>query len=53
MRMKTIRRALVLFFVASSGFAQDAPRMEEVVQAYVRDRTFMGTVLVARGSDVF
>lgn len=26
--------------------------MEEVVQSYVRDKTFMGTVLVARGSDV-
>ena len=26
--------------------------MEEVVQTYVRDKTFMGTVLVARGSDV-
>jgi CubicO group peptidase (beta-lactamase class C family) len=26
--------------------------MEEVVQSYVRDKTFMGAVLVARGSDV-
>ena len=26
--------------------------MEEVVQTYVRDKTFMGTVLVARGNDV-
>ena len=26
--------------------------MEDVVQPYVRDKTFMGTVLVARGSDV-
>ena len=26
--------------------------MEEVVQTYVRDKTFMGAVLVARGSDV-
>src|SRR5687767_7790170 len=50
--MKTIRRALVLLFVATSCFAQDAARMDEVVQTYVRDRTFMGTVLVARGTDV-
>ena len=50
--MKTIQRALVLVFVASSCFAQDAARMEEVVQTYVRDKTFMGAVLVARGSDV-
>ena len=26
--------------------------MEEVVQSYVRDKTFMGAVLVARGGDV-
>jgi len=26
--------------------------MEEVVQSYVRDKSFMGTVLVARGTDV-
>jgi CubicO group peptidase (beta-lactamase class C family) len=26
--------------------------MEEVVQSYVRDKSFMGTVLVARGADV-
>ena len=26
--------------------------MEEVVQTYVRDKSFMGTVLVARGTDV-
>ncbi len=52
LRMKTIRRALVLVFVATSCFAQDAARMEEVVQTYVRARTFMGAVLVARGSDI-
>ena len=51
-RMKTILRALVLLFVATPCFAQDAARMEEVVQSYVRDKTFMGAVLVARGSDV-
>jgi CubicO group peptidase (beta-lactamase class C family) len=50
--MKTLLRALVLLFVATSCFAQDTARMEEVVQTYVRDKTFMGAVLVARGSDV-
>jgi CubicO group peptidase (beta-lactamase class C family) len=50
--MKTIRRALVIVLVASACFAQDRARMEEVVQTYVRDKTFMGTVLVARGNDV-
>src|SRR6266513_2810870 len=50
--MKTIRRAIVLLFVATSCWAQDAARMDEVVQSYVRDKTFMGSVLVARASDV-
>jgi hypothetical protein len=53
--VKTIRCALVLFvffFGAALSFAQDAARMEEVVQGYVRARTFTGAVLVARGSDV-
>ena len=50
--MKTIRRALVLLFVATSCLAQDVARMEEVVQTYVGDKTFMGAVLIARGNDV-
>jgi CubicO group peptidase (beta-lactamase class C family) len=50
--MGTIGRAIVLLFVATSCFAQDAARMEEVVQRYVRDSSFMGAVLVARGSTV-
>jgi CubicO group peptidase (beta-lactamase class C family) len=32
--------------------AQDAARMDQIVQSYVADHTFMGTVLVARGSQV-
>jgi hypothetical protein len=51
--MKTILRAIVLVFVAATwGFAQDVARMDQVVQSYVQDHTFMGTVLVARGADV-
>jgi CubicO group peptidase (beta-lactamase class C family) len=50
--MKIICRAVVLLFLATSCPAQDAARMDEVVQTYVRDNTFMGAVLVARGSDV-
>jgi CubicO group peptidase (beta-lactamase class C family) len=49
---KVIRRAIVLVFVATSCFAQDPARMDEVVQSYVRDKTLMGAVLVARGGDV-
>jgi CubicO group peptidase (beta-lactamase class C family) len=50
--MKILLRALVLLLIASPCLAQDAARMEEVVQTYVRDKSFMGTVLVARGTDV-
>ena len=55
--MKAIQRAILFVFVATTCFAQDVARpdtakMEEVVQTYVKDKTFMGTVLVARGSDV-
>src|ERR1044072_471981 len=50
--MRTIRRAIVLLFIATSCLAQDAQRMEGVVQSYVRNQTFMGAVLVARGGDV-
>jgi CubicO group peptidase (beta-lactamase class C family) len=49
--MRTIRRAIVLLFVATSCLAQDAQRMDDAVQGYVRDQSFMGAVLVARGSD--
>ncbi len=51
--MKSLSRAIVFLLVATSSWAQDvSPRMDEVVQSYVRDKTFMGTVLVARGGDV-
>jgi CubicO group peptidase (beta-lactamase class C family) len=49
---KIIRRAIVFLFVATSCLAQDPARMDEVVQSYARDKTFMGTVLVARGGEV-
>src|SRR4026207_2317280 len=50
--MKILLRALIVLLVATPCLAQDAARMEEVVQTYVRDKSFMGTVLVARGADV-
>jgi CubicO group peptidase (beta-lactamase class C family) len=50
--MKAIQRAIVFVFIATSCFAQDRARMEEVVQTYVQNKTFMGAVLVARDSDV-
>jgi CubicO group peptidase (beta-lactamase class C family) len=42
-------KRLLLFIVASSAAAQDFDR---VVQTYVTDRNFMGSVLVARGNQV-
>ena len=32
--------------------AQDTARMDQIVQSYVANHTFMGSVLVARGSQV-
>ena len=51
-RMKAIQRAIVLVFFATAAYAQDTTRMDQVVQAYVQSKTFMGAVLVARGADV-
>jgi CubicO group peptidase (beta-lactamase class C family) len=50
--MKTILRALVAVFVATSCFAQDVARLDQIVQPYVQNKTFMGSVLVARGGEV-
>jgi CubicO group peptidase (beta-lactamase class C family) len=38
--------------LAGSCLAQDAARMDQIVQSYVADHKFMGTALVARGSQV-
>ena len=50
--MKPGRHALLLLFLASTAFAQDAARMEQVIQSHVQNRTFMGSVLVAKGDTV-
>jgi CubicO group peptidase (beta-lactamase class C family) len=42
----------ILLIPAAPSFAQDTARMEQVVQSFVSDGSFMGSVLVARGSDV-
>jgi len=38
--------------VAAAALGQDVSRMDRVVQSYVANKTFMGSVLVARGSEV-
>jgi hypothetical protein len=45
-------RALLLVFVATFCFAQDTAQLDPIVQTYVQNKTFMGSVLVARGADV-
>lgn len=50
--MKRACFAFVILMAASTAFAQDTARMEQVVQSYVQAKTFMGAVLVARGAEV-
>jgi len=53
--MKTTTRALLITcFAAGASLAQnaDTTRMDQVAQSYVTAKQFMGSVLVARGSDV-
>jgi CubicO group peptidase (beta-lactamase class C family) len=45
-------RFAVLLFCAGTCLAQDAARMDQIVQSYVANKQFMGTVLVARGGQV-
>jgi CubicO group peptidase (beta-lactamase class C family) len=53
--MHAIRRLLLavsLALTAATAVAQDTARMEQVVQSYIQNNGFMGTVLVARGTDI-
>src|ERR1035438_2216835 len=45
-------RFSLLCLLAGSCLAQDPVRMDQVVQSYVTNSHFMGTVLVARGNQV-
>jgi CubicO group peptidase (beta-lactamase class C family) len=52
-----IRRVVIALLFAVAGRAQhdptsDVSRMDQVVQSYVADKTFMGSVLVARGNEI-
>src|SRR5215468_7191238 len=52
-RIALVLLALVTSFgVPTACRAQDIARMDQIVQSYVSNRTFAGSVLVARGSDV-
>jgi CubicO group peptidase (beta-lactamase class C family) len=47
-----MRRIGIALLLAAAGLAQDVSRMDQVVQSYVSDKKFMGSVLVARGGEV-
>ena len=47
-----LSRFLLAAVIIGPCLAQDAARMDQVVQSHVTDHTFMGTVLVARDKEV-
>ncbi|MBN1570240.1 MAG: serine hydrolase [Acidobacteria bacterium] len=47
-----LRYIVIAWFLLTTCYAQDAARMDQVVQSYVSKGQFMGSVLVARGNDV-
>ncbi len=47
-----LRYILGFFLLATSCFAQDVARMDQVIQSYVANKQFMGSALVARGDQV-
>src|SRR2546423_814035 len=48
---RTVQALLWIFVLAGAGLAQDTARMDQVIQTYV-PKQFMGSVLVARGTDI-
>src|ERR1700729_776567 len=46
------RCATVLFLLKAAGLPKESPRLDQIVQSYVADNRFMGTVLVAKGDQV-
>jgi CubicO group peptidase (beta-lactamase class C family) len=47
-----VARASVPLLLAAAALAQDPARMDQVVQSYVANKSFMGSVLVARDGQV-
>jgi CubicO group peptidase (beta-lactamase class C family) len=48
----TFQRFVLFISIVAVSRAQDTARMDQIVQSYVSAKTFMGTVLVARGGEV-
>jgi CubicO group peptidase (beta-lactamase class C family) len=50
---RVIASLMLALVPAGASFAQNVdPRMDQIVQSYVSNKQFMGSVLVARGNDV-
>jgi CubicO group peptidase (beta-lactamase class C family) len=47
-----LQRFALFISIAVSVRAQDTSRIDQIIQSYVSAKTFMGTVLVARGGEV-
>jgi CubicO group peptidase (beta-lactamase class C family) len=47
-----LSRLPILILLAGACLAQNAARMDQIVQSYVANRQFMGSALVARGPEV-
>jgi CubicO group peptidase (beta-lactamase class C family) len=47
-----LRRIGIALILAAAARAQDSSRLDQVVQTYIADKTFMGSVLVARGDQI-
>ena len=45
-------RIAIIVLLAGPCLGQDAARIDQIVQSYVANHQFMGTALVARGSNV-
>ena len=50
--MRILCALALLVLTAAPTWAQDIARMEQVIQAAVEKKTFMGSVLVARGNEI-
>jgi CubicO group peptidase (beta-lactamase class C family) len=48
----TIQSLVIAFVMSSPCLAEDVSRIDQLVQSYVPSHTFMGAVLIARGSEV-
>ena len=51
-RSRSVIVLVVVVLSARAGLAQDSTQFDQLVQSYVTNRSFMGSVLIARGTNV-